>query len=37
MNDLSREGKVISTKGSRKDLVNWYSILNGADNFTEDR
>ena len=36
INDLSREVRLISTKGLTKDLINAYSILNGTKYFAED-
>ena len=37
INDLSREVKLISTKRLTKDLINGYSICNGAKYFAKDR
>ena len=36
LNYLSREIKLISAKGLRKDLINGYIVLNGAKYFTEN-
>ena len=36
INNLSGKFKLISTRGFTKDLINWYSILNGAKYFVED-
>ena len=36
INDLSGKFKLISTRGFTKDLINWYSILNGVKYFVED-
>ena len=36
INNLSAKFKLISTKGLTKDLINGYSIYNGAKYFAED-
>ena len=36
INDLSGQVKLISTKRLTKDLINWYSIINGANYFAGD-
>ena len=36
LNDLLGEVKLISPKGLKKDLINGYSILNGAICFNDD-
>ena len=36
LDDLSKKVKITSTKGLRKDLINKYSIFNGAKKFSSD-
>ena len=37
MNDLEKKVKIISTKRLKADLLNKYSVLNGAKYFSSDR
>ena len=37
LNELSKEMKAISTKGLTKDLINQFSILNGAKYFSSGK